>query len=602
MSINKKVFLLFSSLFIALSFLLFNILKDRENRVLNFEDRLVEKKITNLNNIIKNKIKKLNTISYEYSINEKIINTFKSKKSKFNALSSKLNVSYFILLDNNKEIIYSEVFDISSDEYLDLPQDIEDFFTNTNIDEYIKNKEDLKFVSIDYEKLIFSIERVDDFGYIFVARTIDSSFLSEISMLLDSYLFFVPSYTFNKNNVNEGSFYYDINRENEKELYVNIQIKDEFSTKPFFFSIKIARDFYNEISSSNNLLVILFALSFLLLNLIVYIFINILFTKRIGQISKTVKNISKNKDLVENIELIYDDEITYLSQKMNEMFKVINNKQNENIKKERDFLQSVLDSQQHIIFITDGNEIQSANKKFLDLFKSSNSFFNNIALLDDKTHSSLLKIAKTHSSIDKPAKLKINEDEDKYFVFDISRVEVEKYIICMNDVSKYNERICHLQNKATIDELTSCFNKNTINEYAKYWLEIQDFGLIILDIDKFKTINDTYGHYIGDCILSDLSKLIKMHLHDDDLLGRFGGEEFIVLINDSSNNIENIANRLRQLIQDFIFIYEDLKLSITVSIGCTYCKRYEEFDVLFKKADESLYEAKNSGRNKVVYT
>ena len=81
-----------------------------------------------------------------------------------------------------------------------------------------------------------------------------------------------------------------------------------------------------------------FFVSFLVFNLIIYVFISNIFTKRIGLISKTVKNISKKKDLVENIELIYDDEITHLSSKMNEMFKVIHEVQNETIKKERDFL------------------------------------------------------------------------------------------------------------------------------------------------------------------------------------------------------------------------------------------------------------------------
>lgn len=317
-------------------------------------------------------------------------------------------------------------------------------------------------------------------------------------------------------------------------------------------------------------------------------------------LSNTVKLVSKDKNLTQKIELIYDDEITYLTKKMNEMFRTIHDSQSLKIKKERDFLQSVLDSQQHIIFITDGSEIHSVNKKFLDLFKNSNSFMSNIAILDNQAKLNLLNIAKKHSTIDKPAKFTINNSEEKYFVFDISKVEIAKYIVCMNDVSNYNKKIKELENKATIDELTSCYNKNTIIDYCKCWLDIKDFGLIVADIDKFKSINDNYGHFIGDCILKDVASLLKDHLHKDDLIGRFGGEEFIIAVNTSQTNLESIANRLRVLIEEKEFIYEKYNLKITSSFGCVYCDRGKEFEEYFNMADEALYEAKNSGRNRVV--
>ena len=603
MTINKKIFLLFSALFITLLSLIYFILKDRETSAISFEDHLIKNKISNLSSILDNTNALLNNVSYEYSKNDNIINFFKNyndKNNDFYDISSKLNISYFLLLNNKKEILYSEVFDTSSKEYLDISDSIYDFLDSKDLDSLTHRKSELKFVTIDYERFIFSIEKVDNLGYVFTARAIDSSFLSRLSSMLNSYVSLLPSFTM-RTYLKEDSFKYNVLRSDDKTIYTTVEIKDEIGDEKFYLTMKVNRDYFNEMSSSNEVLMQLFFISFLIFNIIIYIFISKIFTKRIGLISKTVKNISKKKDLVENIELIYDDEITHLSSKMNEMFKIIHAAQNETIKKERDFLQSVLDSQQHIIFITDGNNIQSANKKFLDVFKNSSCFLNNIAILDNETKANLLKVAKKHSSIDKPAKLKIDEDEHKYFVFDISRVELSKYIICMNDVSKYNERIVELENKASIDELTSCYNKNTISDYCKYWLEIKDFGLIVLDIDKFKNINDTYGHFIGDCILRDLSKLVKTHLHNDDLIGRFGGEEFIIAVNTSIDNLENIANRIRVLIELKEFVYDDLKLNITVSMGCTHCSGGEDFDELFKIADEALYEAKNTGRNKVVF-
>lgn len=602
MTINKKIFLLFSTLFIVLLSLIYFILKHRESSALEFENKVIKNKVNNLHNILMNKKKLLNNISYEYSTNETIIKLInqKNKANDFYDFSSKLDVSYFLVLNNQKQIVYSEAYDVSSKEYVDISDSINEFFLESDLSKYINNKK-LQFMTFDYERLIFSLERIDEIGYVFAARTLDSTFLSESSSMLDSYISFLPSYKFKNKDILHDKFNYDITRLDSNTIYVNMEINDELEKESFFLSIKLNREFFIEIIQSNKNLLKLFFMSFLIFNLIIYVFISKIFTKRIGLISNTVKSVSKKKDLVQNIDLIYDDEITYLSSKMNEMFKIIREAQNEHIKKERDFLQSVLDSQQHIIFITDGTEIQSANKKFLDLFKTNNGFMNNIAVLDDTTKANLLKIAKKHSSIDKPARLKLHNNEDKYFVFDISRVEIRKYIICMNDVSKYNERITHLQNKASIDELTNCYNKATITEYCRYWIEMKDFGLIILDIDKFKNINDTYGHFIGDCILKDLAKLVSHGLHKDDLIGRFGGEEFIIAINASKDDLEAIANRIRILIEDYLFKYEDLELKITASLGCTYCQSGFEFEELFKIADDALYVAKKTGRNKVVY-
>lgn len=603
MTINKKIFLLFTTLFVILLSLIYFILKDKESNAIIFENQIVKNKVSNLQYILENKNNLLNNIAYEYSKNEDIIKFLNSKlrENSFFDISSKQDISYFLILDNEKNILYSESFDTSSKEYMDLSYLDNDFFSKIDLLEFVNNKNKLKFTTLDYEKLIFSVEKIDDLGYIFIAKTIDSSFLTMLSSTLDAYISLLPSYKMLE-QIKYFDFIYDIQRDdNEKLLYSTIKLQDDLTKDEFYLSLKITRHFYNEMLESNKSLLQLFFVSFLVFNIIIYIFINKIFTHRIELISKTVKNISKKRHLVENIELIYDDEITYLSSKMNEMFKIIHNTQNENIKKERDFLQSVLDSQQHIIFITDGSNIHSANKKFLDVFKDSGSFLNNIAILDEQSKTNLLNIAKKHSSIDKPAKFKLTEDEHKYFVFDISRVELSKYIICMNDVSKYNEKIQLLEAKASIDELTSCFNKNTIRDYCSYWLEIKDFGLMIIDIDKFKNINDTYGHYIGDCILRDLSSLIKNHLHQDDLIGRFGGEEFIIAVNTSIDNLENIANRIRQIVQENIFSYEDLDLNITISLGCTYCNEGDNFDDLFKIADEALYLAKNSGRNRVVF-
>ena len=207
MTINKKIFLLFSALFITLLSLIYFILKDRESSALEFENQVVKNKVNNLHNILMNKKKLLDNITYEYSTNESIIKLIndKNKKDIFYDFSSKLDVSYFLILDNNKEIIYSEAYDINSKEYVDISNSISDFFSESNLSSYINNEE-FKFMTFDYERLIFSLERIDKTGYVFTARTLDSTFLSESSSMLDSYISFLPSYSFNNKDVIRDKF------------------------------------------------------------------------------------------------------------------------------------------------------------------------------------------------------------------------------------------------------------------------------------------------------------------------------------------------------------------------------------------------------------
>ncbi len=345
----------------------------------------------------------------------------------------------------------------------------------------------------------------------------------------------------------------------------------------------------------------LFLAMFFITMIIFFIFMNKLFVNRIKYITSVVKKVSLNETLKYKLKVSYDDEISYLVRKINEMFRVINAQQDLTLKKERDFLQSVLDTQQNIIMITDGKEIQSVNRKFHEIFNSTENFLENIALIDNKTKANFIAVAKRYNNKDIPAKFKFT-DEERYFTFHVSKLDIRKYLICMNDVSTLNHKINHLTFRATTDELTSVYNKATITNYAKRWLENKDFSMIIFDIDYFKKINDTYGHYVGDVILKELAKLISSEISKNDILGRFGGEEFLLLIDDTSSlNIIKIANRIRKVVEDKLFLVDEHKIYLTISMGCTVCIYDEEFETIYKRADEALYEAKKNGRNRVVF-
>ena len=121
----------------------------------------------------------------------------------------------------------------------------------------------------------------------------------------------------------------------------------------------------------------------------------------------------------------------------------------------------------------------------------------------------------------------------------------------------------------------------------------------MIDIDRFKKINDTYGHLTGDEILKDVSQLLRSAVHPDILLCRYGGEEFAAFIGLAPvEEVQMLAENLRKTVEEHTFVQN---LKITISLGIAYKHQAENtVGELIRKADESLYKAKQSGRNRVV--
>jgi len=157
------------------------------------------------------------------------------------------------------------------------------------------------------------------------------------------------------------------------------------------------------------------------------------------------------------------------------------------------------------------------------------------------------------------------------------------------------------------DGLTKLFNRShwevCLQAEFKRWTRSQSpSSLVILDIDHFKSVNDTYGHTVGDDVIRHLASLIKKHGRETDISGRYGGEEFVVLLADTS--IENaliFAERLRKEVAQSIVKHNDIDLSYTISLGIAEInpaiKTYEEW---IEHADTALYRSKETGRNKVT--
>lgn len=126
-------------------------------------------------------------------------------------------------------------------------------------------------------------------------------------------------------------------------------------------------------------------------------------------------------------------------------------------------------------------------------------------------------------------------------------------------------------------------------------------AFFLLDIDHFKHVNDTYGHQAGDEVLRQVARLVKSTLREYDILGRIGGEEFgIFLAETSRDTAVEVAERLRQQIADEKLHIDGRELRITLSVGIALARDKANFEQLYADADTALYQAKHSGRNKVV--
>ena len=161
-----------------------------------------------------------------------------------------------------------------------------------------------------------------------------------------------------------------------------------------------------------------------------------------------------------------------------------------------------------------------------------------------------------------------------------------------------------LEKAATTDPLTSLFNRRKFNEIIKHEIEREHrykggLFLILCDIDKFKDINDKYGHNTGDEVLKTFSKTIKTIIRKSDVVARWGGEEFIFLISNSDiGSAQDIADKLRKLVQDTDFKVVD---SVTASFGVSFFKESDDEVSLIDRADKALYQAKKNGRNRVEF-
>ncbi|MDB2562220.1 GGDEF domain-containing protein [Sulfurimonas sp.] len=171
-------------------------------------------------------------------------------------------------------------------------------------------------------------------------------------------------------------------------------------------------------------------------------------------------------------------------------------------------------------------------------------------------------------------------------------------------ITKLSSQVATLEKESNLDSLTKVFNRRALSTYLSNVCANKgipyELHLIMLDIDDFKIINDTYGHVAGDKILIFIANILKKTLRDGDKIFRFGGEEFVLVLNRiDAEHCNKILLRILELVSKNKLLYQGSSINVTISIGSTVFIHEDSPDSLLARADKALYSAKKDGKNTI---
>lgn len=325
----------------------------------------------------------------------------------------------------------------------------------------------------------------------------------------------------------------------------------------------------------------------------------------------SIEHINKSKDIFKKLknenEIFYVNEIKIKlllkRKRFKESLEIIKNLSEEEKKKTevlKLFSEIYEGLGQHEMALEYAMEYQKSyekgfNKVFIKTVKDLRKMFQTVE--KEKENTKLLKETRERQEKIRDEQTKLIEKE-RFIMFSYFALIII-LILCIISILAYRK----IKIKATIDDLTKVYNRKTIQNIADNIFKnnrSKPLSLIFFDIDFFKNVNDKFGHKAGDVVLQKISSTVKKTLRKEDKVGRFGGEEFLIISKNSLAVTNRMAERLRDEIQKLTF-EEYPKIKVTASFGLA-TRVSEDLSVseIIKRADDKLYEAKENGRN-VVY-
>ncbi len=293
-------------------------------------------------------------------------------------------------------------------------------------------------------------------------------------------------------------------------------------------------------------------------------------------------------------------------------------KSTQKIKQEHNLLNEVLSTTEDSIFVTNFKEIVFSNKKFKELLniEHSNEYSKNVldifVVTDGYLHKDLLedgesfvRLIQRTSENERVVSIVDKHFSTKAFKIDIVQINYQNYddyLVTLTDITTIQERQLQTEKKAYYDGLTSVYNRHKFDEIINNEIKNSQryhrpLSMAILDIDKFKNFNDTYGHLVGDEVLIMLAQYVKNSIRDTDVFARWGGEEFVILFREIDvSQAKIVSQKIRESISE---LEHETAGRVTASFGLTEFKEGDTLETMFKRCDDALYKAKEGGRNRV---
>ncbi|MCX6075610.1 MAG: diguanylate cyclase [Campylobacterales bacterium] len=393
--------------------------------------------------------------------------------------------------------------------------------------------------------------------------------------------------------------------------------------EPLKIGIVVKKDIQEIMEPINKLMEELIIISIIgfILSIIISFLIARHITFTINKIVDIASSISEG-NIHKRVEVFTNDELGILSHSINKMadslvnmnLTLANKVHEQTIKLENanTQLENIFNITPNITLLTNGTTLIKANSEFYNFtgYKNLENFlsdYNCICDMFTDLEGYLTPIVEGVSWIkyvaankEKIHKAVIEKDGGEY-LFLVNATEYYEneqiyFIAVFENITElqkvaYTDHLTKLMNRIKIDEML----ERCANSYKRYK---NIYSVILLDIDHFKLVNDTYGHLVGDDVLKHVAKILSKNTRNIDLVGRWGGEEFLIITKET--NIEG-ASALAEKIKKSVESYEfEIVKNQTISLGVAQIKENETIDELLKRADDALYEAKESGRNRVV--
>ncbi len=192
-----------------------------------------------------------------------------------------------------------------------------------------------------------------------------------------------------------------------------------------------------------------------------------------------------------------------------------------------------------------------------------------------------------------------------FMIFPLIRSQAKEQSRLQDMTVRLSARSDNMEQVALTDGLTGLQNRryfdDALAQYLDEFKRIQKpVGLIVLDLDHFKMVNDTHGHDVGDEVLRQVAQCLKNFTRFHDIAARLGGEEFAVVApNMDGDSLTKFAERIRRAVADLVIVSGNVHLKVTTSVGLTIWDGIEDPDSFYRRADRMLYQAKRQGRNRV---